>query len=155
LQKQSDCFWASHSTGQLAARTVLLTTGLVDAAPEIEGLEKAVADGLNRYCPVCDAFEATDRTIAVIGGHSAVSKAKFLRDYSKDVTLIWSGEGPSPNVEDLKKAGIKFIRRFAGFEICENKICSVTADARGSFDILYPALGCKVESNLAADLGGR
>jgi hypothetical protein len=65
------------------------------------------------------------------------------------------GRGPSPTVEDLKKAGIQFIPRFAGFEICENKICAVTADARASFDILYPALGCKVESNLAAELGAR
>jgi hypothetical protein len=60
------------------------------------------------------------------------------------------GRGPSPTVEDLKKAGIQFIPRFAGFEIC-----AVTADARASFDILYPALGCKVESNLAAELGAR
>ena len=91
-----------------------------------------------RYCPVCDAFEATDRRIAIVGGESAVSKAKFLRDYSKDVTLIWSGEGRPPALEDLKKAGIGLIPRLTGFEVCDNKICVVTGGTRESFDILYP-----------------
>jgi thioredoxin reductase (NADPH) len=153
LQQQGHMFRASHAGGELVSRTVLLATGLVDAPPDVKNLEKAVADGLVRYCPVCDAFEATDRSIAIVGGESAVSKAEFLRHYSKDITLIWSGKDEPPAAEELQKAGIKLIPRFAGFEICDNKICAISADTRTSFDILYPALGCTVESGLAADLG--
>jgi thioredoxin reductase (NADPH) len=153
LSQQGDVFQAAYPGGSITARTVLLATGLVDAVPDVEGLERAVHDGLVRYCPVCDAFEATDQCIAVVGGESAISKAHFLRDYSKDVTLVWKGDGPPPNAEKLKDAGIKLVPHFTGFKICGDKICAVTPDANVSFDILYPALGCKVESDLAATLG--
>ena len=89
LATRADGFVAAFDGGEVSARTVLMATGIIDAAPRIEGLDEAVEDGLVRYCPVCDAFEATDMRIAVIGGESAISKAKFLRDYSKDVTLLW------------------------------------------------------------------
>lgn len=156
LQRKADVFEASHEGGSVKARTVLLATGLLDAAPEVDGLEQAVTEGLIRYCPVCDAFEATDHKIAILGGQDAIAKAKFLRDYSKDVTQIWSGDEQPKDLDDLTNAGVKLIPRLAGLEICENKICAVTGvegDGRESFDILYPALGCKVESDLALSLG--
>lgn len=128
LAQQGDVFQASYPGGSITARTVLLATGLVDAVPDVEGLERAVHDGLVRYCPVCDAFEATDQCIAVVGGESAISKAHFLRDYSKDVTLVWKGDGPPPNAAKLKDAGIKLVPHLTGFEICGQKICAVTCD---------------------------
>ena len=158
LKKDADVFEAGFDGGSVRARAVLLATGLIDAAPEIEGLERALTEGLVRYCPVCDAFEATDHKIAILGGRDAIAKAKFLRDYSKDVTLIWSGEEQPPELEDLRDAGIKLIPRLAALEICDKKICAkkicaVTNGGRESFDILYPALGCKVGSDLALSLG--
>jgi thioredoxin reductase (NADPH) len=153
LQRKGDVFQASYQGGTVKARTVLLATGLVDVAPKINDLQNAVENGLIRYCPVCDAFEATDRRIAVVGAEAAISKAQFLRDYSKDVTLLWSGDGEPRTTKDLDKSGIKLVPRLASLEICEQRVCAVTANNRENFDILYPALGCKVESDLGASVG--
>jgi len=98
-------------------------------------------------------FEATDRRIAVIGGEAAVSKAEFLRGYSKAVSLIWSSDAKPPATEEFAKTGISLVPHPAGLEICKQKICVVTPEGRESFDILYPALGCTVESDLARKLG--
>ncbi|MDQ8728147.1 NAD(P)/FAD-dependent oxidoreductase [Bradyrhizobium sp. LHD-71] len=49
------------------APAVLIATGLTDVRPKIAGLREAEAKAIVRYCPVCDAFEATDKRIAVIG----------------------------------------------------------------------------------------
>jgi thioredoxin reductase (NADPH) len=51
--------------------------------------DEAVARGLLRYCPVCDTYEITDRSIAVIGtGDRVISEAVFLRIFTDDITLI-------------------------------------------------------------------
>ena len=146
-------FYAAFDGGEVSARTVLMATGIIDAQPKIEDLDKAVEDGLVRYCPVCDAFEATDLSIAVIGGEGAISKAKFLRDYSKDVTLLWQGSSPAPESEQLEKAGIALMTRITGLEIRDKKVCVLASGSTKTFDVLYPALGCEVRSDLAVRLG--
>jgi thioredoxin reductase (NADPH) len=40
---------------------------LKDVKVNMPGLSVAVAHALVRYCPVCDAYEAIDRSIAVYG----------------------------------------------------------------------------------------
>ena len=73
----------------IKARFVLLATGIVDESPDVPGLDEAVAKGSIRYCPVCDGYEAADQRIGVLGhGEDASSKARFLRTYSNDVTLL-------------------------------------------------------------------
>ena len=55
----------------------------------VPGLEAGVYNGTIRYCPICDAYEATDRRIGVIGNLTdAGKKALFLRTYSRDVVLF-------------------------------------------------------------------
>src|ERR1700682_1379453 len=88
-------FVGCHDGGKVSARFVLLATGIVDANPKVEQLDKAIEEGSLRYCPVCDGFEAIDRRLAVLGdGGGASSKARFLRTYSRDVTLLWQKEKP-------------------------------------------------------------
>jgi thioredoxin reductase (NADPH) len=154
LRRTTEGFCASFSGGEVIARTVLLATGIVDAAPEIEKLNEAVENGLVRYCPVCDAFEAIGLRIAVIGNSdAAISKAKFLRDYSKDVTLLWQGDGKPPDRKGLYEAGVNIATQITGLEISDKKIQAVTGEGVESFDVLYPALGCDVRSDLAVRLG--
>jgi thioredoxin reductase (NADPH) len=154
LSRSGPGFVARHDRGEVAARYALLATGIVDLGPTIEGLDQAVSDGIVRYCPVCDAFEAIDRRIAVLGSDdAAAAKAAFLRTYSKDVTLLWERrpssrierqasendfalEGP---VEELQRNG-KGIRARIGSAWLE-------------FAIVYPAMGCDVRSALACSLG--
>src|SRR3954453_22866023 len=60
VEKTTEGFVARSGNGEVSARTLLLATGIVDIAPQMEGLDEAVRTGLVRYCPVCDGFEASD-----------------------------------------------------------------------------------------------
>jgi thioredoxin reductase (NADPH) len=153
LDREAGSFRASHDRGSVEAKTVLLATGLIDNAPCMKDVDQAVSEGLIRYCPVCDAFEAMDRKVAILGGKDAVTKAEFLRDYSRDVTVIWSGDEKPPTMGTFQKMGIKLVPRHGELVICQKKVCVITAGARESFDILYPALGCKIQSDLASSVG--
>ena len=136
----------------MKARFVLLATGIVDESPDVPGLDEAVAKGSIRYCPVCDGYEAADQRIGVLGhGEDASSKARFLRTYSSDVTLLSLDERGSGNTEtarSLREAGIKM----AGpVRAIEHSADGMRAVVRGGkvllFDVIYPALGCGVHPN--------
>ena len=97
LSRRPDgAFTATCDGRELAARSVLLATGLIDESPKIPGLEAGVYNGTIRYCPICDAYEATDPRIGVIGNLTdAGKKALFLRTYSRDVVLFTTHDTPN------------------------------------------------------------
>lgn len=73
----------------MAARTVLLATGVADCHPEVPDLRGAIQRGLIRYCAVCDGYESMDRRVGVLGlGSSGFGEALFLRTYCSDITLL-------------------------------------------------------------------
>jgi thioredoxin reductase (NADPH) len=112
VEKTPDGFVARSGNGEVSARTLLLATGIVDIAPQMEGLDEAVRTGLVRYCPVCDGFEASDQRIAVMGAsEGAISKARFLRTYSNQVTLLWQHVSEPPARRELDRDGILLSRR--------------------------------------------
>jgi thioredoxin reductase (NADPH) len=89
LKREGGGFAATSGGQEIKARFVLLATGIVDDRPDLPGLDEAVAKGSIRYCPVCDGYEAIDQRIGILGqGEDASSKARFLRTYSNDVTLL-------------------------------------------------------------------
>lgn len=135
----------------------MLACGIVDTHPPFAEWRAAVADGLLRYCPICDAFEAAGRRIGVVGPlDRAASKALFLRGYSSDVTLLATGANDARAATlDLSEAGVGIVfapglrlaRRDGGVE-------ADFADGRtAQFDIVYPAMGAQVRSRLATALG--
>jgi thioredoxin reductase (NADPH) len=143
--------WCGDRTIQ--AHAVLMATGLVDVSPGIEGL-RAVYTGAVRYCPICDGFEATDRRIGVIGSIEAGSKkARFLRTYSRDVLLFETGaRSVGGGVRDeLHQDGVTLPGRASSVEYIDDKVAVVVEDgSRVMVDVLYPALGCAVRSELGA-----
>jgi thioredoxin reductase (NADPH) len=56
----------------VTARKVLLATGVTNRKPPMdpELHDAALAQGLIRYCPVCDGYEVTDKKVGVIGSGS-------------------------------------------------------------------------------------
>ena len=146
----------------LAARKVILATGVVDNEPAIPGVEAGVARGLVRVCPICDGYEVIDKAVGVIGddAHSA-AEALFLTTYTHDVTLIHTGPG-----EDLPQDMRRRLAE-AGVEVVETPIESVTLDsgrlsalcfapdAPRRFDAVYSALGVTARTRLAIDAGAR
>jgi thioredoxin reductase (NADPH) len=51
----------------IAARKVLLATGIVDEKPALPSLPEFIYRGGVRFCPICDGYEAMDKRIAVVG----------------------------------------------------------------------------------------
>jgi thioredoxin reductase (NADPH) len=160
LRKSQGRFEAVSTRRQVAAKRVVLATGLVDRTPEIPGLRPAIAEGVIRYCPICDGFEASDLRIAVLGpAEFACNKALFLRTYSKAVTLLAADDKPRDDevCRKLSQAAVRLPCGHAvGFERHGREIVALMSDgSRESFDVIYPVLGCDVRSDLAAALGAR
>ncbi|MHC2618647.1 thioredoxin reductase (NADPH) [Bradyrhizobium huanghuaihaiense] len=157
LQRHDRVFQASWNGGAHGAATVILACGIVDTHPPFEQWRAAVADGLLRYCPVCDAFEASGRRIGVIGPlHRAAGKALFLRGYSRDVMLLatrWDdGEAARSG---LAEAGVQVeIAPDLRLRRGDGSLEAVFAGGRTArFDVVYPAMGAQVRSQLAMALG--
>jgi thioredoxin reductase (NADPH) len=149
-------FVGETDLGRVLARTIILATGISDAAPPFEGADPNILREAVRYCPVCDGFEASDKSVAVYGPMAqARHKAQFLSRFSRDVTLISS---------DLD--GRSTANEGHGYDVASAPAAKFyTNDARVSIelgngscievDLLYPALGCQVHSELAVRLGAQ
>ena len=140
-----------------AAAMVILASGIVDTHPPFDEWRDAVADGVLRYCPVCDAYEAIGRRIGIIGPlYRAAGKALFLRGYSRDVTLLATGNEDEQGARsELAEAGVDIV---AAPELRLRRtgegIAAVFAGGRMiQFDLVYPVLGAEVRSQLAMALG--
>ncbi len=147
---------------RLLARSVLLATGVVNNRPAgmADDLhDAALAKGLLRYCPICDAYEVTDKRVGVIGtGDHGMREALFLRGYTRDLTLI------APGVHDLDpaceaaldEAGIVRVDGpCGGYAIDGDQFVVETAEGPLRFDSVYPALGSVIRSDLAVAAGAR
>lgn len=147
-------FIAQQSGRDISARTVLLATGLVDESPDIEGIGPDVYGGAVRFCPICDGYEATDRRIGVLGKAEAGRKALFLRTYSGQVMLFETNKSGGADIGDaLTRAGIQRVGRPVRVERLDNGVrVTVAGGNRFDLDVLYPALGCQVRSELAVAL---
>jgi thioredoxin reductase (NADPH) len=118
--------------------TVLLATGVLDRLPDLPGVEAAIHRSLVRMCPICDAYEATGKRIAVLGdGGLAEREADFLKTYSDQVTVIGTGEGR------------------LSFEDAAVQWTGPGGEAPQTFDHLYLALGCEPQSDLAVTCGAQ
>ena len=140
------------------ARNVILATGVVDNMPAMDGLEAGIAGHAVRLCAICDAYEASDASIAVLAPvDEAIRHALFLRTFSTQVTAIASEEGtPSQECARLAdEAGIVVLPPPLAMR-CAERGCEVDcADATHRFDTLYPVLGSRAQSALATTLGAR
>ncbi len=161
LKRDGEQFTVCCEDEEYRARTVLLATGVVNNRPE--GIEEQLHDealqrGLIRYCPVCDGYEVTDQRVAVIGtGDHGTAEAQFIRTYTRDLTLVSPGGDHDLSEQcsqALDDAGIARVAGPCGGYAIENgRIAFDTAEGRMAFDSIYPALGSKVRSGLAAKCG--
>jgi|1186.fasta_scaffold102780_2 thioredoxin reductase (NADPH) len=140
------------------ARKVILATGIVDEKPNLPGMREFIYRGRVRFCPICDAYEAMDQHIAVIGRFEpALKKAIFLRTYSRRVSLLVM-EDVTPSDENLgllRKANVEFFPAPVVDLLHEGDRVEVIMTDRTSLvpDVLYPAMGCQVRSDLGVRLG--
>ncbi|MDN5916420.1 MAG: NAD(P)/FAD-dependent oxidoreductase [Pseudonocardia sp.] len=103
------------------ARRLLVTTGLTDVLPEIDGL--AAHWGSQVFgCPFCHAWEVRDTRIGVLStGPHDLFKVHLLRRWSDDVTLFLH-TGPEP--DEAQWAG--FAAR--GISVVDGEVTGVHTD---------------------------
>jgi thioredoxin reductase len=82
-------FWVLLADGQrIPARRLLVTTGLRDELPDIQGLSDRWARDV-LHCPYCHGHEVRDRRIGVIGGTpGAVRYAQIVRQWTHDLVYF-------------------------------------------------------------------
>lgn len=160
LQPSDGGFIATCSQAAVKAKRAVLASGLVDRNVSMPDLKDALDHGLVRYCPICDAFEASDLRIGVLGSaDDAAAKVLFLRTYSKHVTLlrlddeVWNEQ----NSRALSEAGVH-LPKAPVLALCrdgEQIIASMRDGTQEVCDVIYPVLGCDVRSELGKRLGVR
>ncbi|MGI5129572.1 NAD(P)/FAD-dependent oxidoreductase [Pseudonocardia sp. CA-107938] len=96
--RRGDGFAVTTESGrEIAARRLLVTTGLVDELPDVPGLrERWGRDVL--HCPYCHGWEVRDRRIGVLGtGVGAVDQALLFRQWTEDLVLfLHTSADPTP-----------------------------------------------------------
>ncbi|SBS71775.1 NAD(P)/FAD-dependent oxidoreductase [uncultured Microbacterium sp.] len=145
----------------LAARRVLVTTGLRDSIPDIPGVSSRWGRDV-LHCPYCHGYEVRDQPLGVLGGDpAAIAHAVLLRQWSDDVVLFVGDEEPeSEHLETLRARDVA-IRRgrvrqlvveedtLRGVELENGDFVARTAlFVRPTFtphDTLLHALGCATD----------
>jgi thioredoxin reductase (NADPH) len=155
LTDNGGIFTLQTEEGMFSSRYVLLATGVRDHLPDIDGASEAVKRGLLRVCPVCDAFEAIDKRIAVIGdGALGEREADFLKNYSDQVALLEiasSIHAPAKewvNSQRLERIPISL----SDLKIKDDRVTLSSARGEREFDVVYLALGCSPQHDLARSL---
>jgi thioredoxin reductase (NADPH) len=162
LNREGGLFHLATTAGPVAARSVLIATGVRNHRPDISERDHraALRRGLLRYCPICDGYEVTDSDVGVIGtGSHGVREALFLRGFTAEVTLI---APDAPHILSrgdraaLDKAAVALVDGPCGRLALEgDRIALDTAAGRRAFASIYPALGSTIRSDLARGLKAR
>jgi thioredoxin reductase (NADPH) len=152
-------FRVKAGSSSITARRVLLATGIVDNVPKLPSLAASLYGGALRLCPICDGYEAIGQSVAVYGPPGrAAAEAMFLTTFSDKVTLLPATSDPIDEAVAgrLKERGVVVAAVPTSIEVGPQDVRVQFADeATHRFDVLYPALGAVVQSDLAVSLGAR
>jgi len=161
LARRDGAFHATYGGRTVTAPMVLLASGIVDEKPALPSLPEFIYRGGVRFCPICDGFEAMDKRIAVAGPlRKAMPKALFLRVYSRTIAILPFDREVRLSDEDratLEEAGIPVpTETVADLDTRGTIIKATFASGRTlEIDVLYPAMGADVHSELATALGAK
>lgn len=160
LRRTDEGFQLETEDGPCHARAVILATGIslneIDLPRDVH--EQAIKDGVLRYCPICDAYEHSDKNIGVIGcDTNGAAEAMFLRQYSDRITLmpLSHPEISASEKAQLDAANIRVARGAMTALTPHDDRFEVTLEDGQvrAFDVVYPALGCSPRAELGASLG--
>ena len=108
----------------VAARRLLVATGLRDVLPDVPGL--AARWGIDvLHCPYCHGWEVRDKRIGILStGPAAVHQALLFQQLSPHVTLL-RHTGPAPDAEQRAQLGA------LGVAVAEGEVEQVEAGPGG------------------------
>ena len=126
----------------VAARRLLVTTGLVDELPDIAGLRARWGRDV-LHCPYCHGWEVRDQAIGVLAtGPMSVHQALLLRQWSEDVTYF--SRTINPTEEQAEQLAARAVRVVAGevaaLEIIGDRLVGVRLEAGPASG--GPVVGC-------------
>jgi thioredoxin reductase len=143
----------------LNARKVLLTTGLTDDVPRLEGIERLYGRSVH-HCPYCDGFEHRDQALAVYGiGDKGAGLALMMKLWSSDVLLCTDGPSQVSSImqERLQQHEIPVCsERIAKLEGTDDGILEKIHLQSGKTlkrEAIFFTTGCHQSSGLSAALG--
>lgn len=149
---------------ELRTSKVVLATGVYDIPPDIPNAEHYKGATI-RHCPICDAYEAIDKRVVVIGpGTHAARLTQWLLNYTADVILLTNdNEGRSainPKMtQKLDECGIPIYgAKIAKIEEEDGILGTVTLEDGTEISGVfrgYSAMGLKPNSELAESIGAQ
>jgi thioredoxin reductase len=143
---------------RLSARKLLLATGVIDHVPDIPGVEALYGRSVH-HCPYCDGWEHRDEPLACYGGGAgAVSLARALLTWSRDVVMCTGGPDRLAAEEraELARCGVPVreepIARLEGEDGVLRRIVFVQGDPLARAALFFHE-GQHTRMQLAAGLG--
>ncbi|MFE1168463.1 NAD(P)/FAD-dependent oxidoreductase [Nocardiopsis sp. NPDC058789] len=125
VERAGDGFAVGLADGSVVgARRLLVTTGLVDELPDIDGLAEHWGSGV-LHCPYCHGWEVRDQPVAVVAdGPVAVHAGLLWRQWTDRVTVL------ADPARDLGPQGReKLVAR--GVTVVDGPVRAVESDADG------------------------
>ncbi|MEO3939169.1 methyltransferase domain-containing protein [Dermatophilaceae bacterium Soc4.6] len=112
----------------VAARRLVVTTGLRDELPEVAGLAQRWGRDV-LHCPFCHGWEVRDQAIGILAtGPMAVHQALLFRALSPDVTLFLHTAPPLTTVdaEQLSALGVRVVGgEVAGLDVEDDALVGI------------------------------
>jgi thioredoxin reductase len=128
-RRTADGFEVTLDDGRLvAARRLVVTTGLVDELPDVAGVrERWGRDVL--HCPYCHGWEFRDQPIGILGTSPwAVHQALLFRQWTSDVVLFMhtAPDLTDEQAEQLAARGIRVVPGIVdSLEVADDRLAGV------------------------------
>jgi len=137
---------------RFSGRRLLVTTGLSDELPPIDGLREQWGKGVV-HCPYCHGWEIRGLRIGVLGtGPLSVHQALLFRQWSPDVTLFLN-DTVEPTDEEWDKLAARSITvvdgAVASVDAVDGVLTGLTLRQGSSFDVQALAVGTRMEARSA------
>lgn len=131
IAREGETFVVRTSAGEVAARRVLLATGMIDELPDVPGYRELWGKSIFQ-CPYCHGWEVRGRVFGVLASAPAMAEwAILLRSWTRDVVVLTS-EAFELTAETRSKLGAAGIaveeRRVVGLRARDGRLAAVQVD---------------------------
>lgn len=113
LPKRFQVTIADAGAELLLCRKLLLTTGVIDKLPPLEGIEPLYGNSV-WHCPICNGYEVRDKPLAVYAtDRDGAELAAEMLVWSRDLVLLTHGsrEVPAKLLDALREDGVQIIEK--------------------------------------------
>ncbi|MCX6497286.1 MAG: NAD(P)/FAD-dependent oxidoreductase [Arthrobacter sp.] len=137
---------------RFCGRRLLVTTGLTDELPPVDGLREQWGKGVV-HCPYCHGWEIRGQRIGVLGtGPLSVHQALLFRQWSPEITLFLN-DAVEPTDEEWDKLAARSVTvidgAVASVDAADRVLTGVTLRLGSSFDVQALAVGTRMEARSA------